>query len=116
MTPVIVCAKVLNLPCNIMKILLVIIIIFHGLIQLLEFLKAFNIAKIPALSGKTTILFSASGVFTFSKTGDINQFEALRYYEQNSDFTPEKWIINCGLHKEMNGTRIPVRSTVIWGL
>ena len=111
-----VCAKGLYLPCINMKILLVIIIIFHGLIHLLGFLKAFDFAQIPALSIKTIILVSASGVFTISKTGDIKQFAALRYYEQNGDFSLEKWVINCHLHQEMKGIRIPVRSTVTWGL
>ncbi len=70
-------------------------------------------------SAKATMQYggtSASGVFTFSNTGDIKKFEALRYYEQKGDFTLEKWVINCELHEEMNGIRIPVRSTVTWGL
>lgn len=75
--------------------------------------------NIDDTSAKATMQYhgtSASGVFIFSKTGDIKQFEALRFYEQNDDFTLEKWIINCELHQEMNGIRIPVRSTVTWRL
>jgi hypothetical protein len=70
-------------------------------------------------SAKATMTYRgsvASGIFTYNKAGDIIRFEALRYYEQKGQFSLEKWIVDCTLHQEKNGIRIPVRSTVTWGL
>jgi hypothetical protein len=70
-------------------------------------------------SAKATMTYGttvASGIFTYNKAGDVIGFEAMRYYEHSGKFSLEKWIVACSQHQEMNGIRIPVKSTVTWGL
>jgi hypothetical protein len=61
---------------------------------------------------------SASGVFTFDAKGDVEGFEAMRYYSRKDGATLEKWVIDIdtGSFREFEGVRVPAKSTVTWKL
>jgi hypothetical protein len=61
---------------------------------------------------------TASGTFGFSAEGDVESFEALRYYDRKEGATLEPWQIQIepGAYREFEGVRIPVRTTVTWQL
>ena len=70
-------------------------------------------------SAKATMSYggtTASGVFSFNKNGNIEKFEANRYYIKNNHSSLEKWQVTCIHHKTMNGIRIPVKNNVTWKL
>ncbi|NCU02447.1 MAG: hypothetical protein GXC73_00545 [Chitinophagaceae bacterium] len=59
---------------------------------------------------------TATGFFSFHENGDLQKFEAERYYISNRQSSLEKWQVSCIDHRTMNGIRIPVRNTVTWKL
>ncbi|MEJ8842800.1 DUF6544 family protein [Lacibacter sp. H375] len=71
-----------------------------------------NTAKATMSYGGIT----ASGVFRFNSNGDVEEFEADRYYINNNHSSIEKWQVTCIDHKTMNGIRIPVKNNVTWKL
>lgn len=60
----------------------------------------------------------ASGTFGFTADGDVESFDALRYYDRKGGATLEPWHIQVepGAYREFEGIRIPVRITVTWQL
>lgn len=56
------------------------------------------------------------GEFTFNGAGDLESFEALRYYGGGPDSTQEKWYIKASEYKEFSGYRVPSKSSVTWKL
>lgn len=71
-----------------------------------------NTAKATMSYGGVT----ASGIFYFKENGDVEKFEADRYYINNNHSSLEKWQVTCIDHKTMNGIRIPVKNNVTWKL
>jgi hypothetical protein len=74
-----------------------------------------------ALQAKVTINhggMSSSGVFNFNNEGDVQSFEAMRYFQQKTGATLEKWDIqlDSSAFKEFDGIRIPSKATVTWKL
>jgi len=71
-------------------------------------------AKATIRYGNTTV----SGIFTFTLSGDMQSFEAMRYYGRNGKATLEQWHIEADPHgfKTFEGIRIPARSSVTWKL
>jgi len=74
---------------------------------------------IDSTSARATMTFkgvTASGEFTFNETGDVISFQAQRYYGGGKDATMETWFIEntSDGFKELNGIRIPTKSTVTW--
>lgn len=64
--------------------------------------------------GNTT----ASGIFTFTKQGQVTSFEAQRYYTRDEGATLELWsvAIESKSEKIISGLRIPAKATVTWKL
>jgi hypothetical protein len=61
---------------------------------------------------------SSSGIFTFDSKGDVQSFEAMRFFQQKQTATLEKWHVDLepsGL-KDFEGIRIPAKATVTWKL
>lgn len=72
-------------------------------------------------SVKATLIdggLTVSGIFRFSKLGDVIGFEALRYYYDKPKSSLEKWVVQLDENsfREFEGIRIPCRSTVTWVL
>ncbi len=57
-----------------------------------------------------------SGLFTFSKDGEIKSFEAKRYYGAEEDSQKKKWLVEGMSYKEIEGIKIPNKSKVTWVL
>lgn len=74
---------------------------------------------IDELTAKATLTLhgkSVSGIFKFSKHGDMQSFEAKRYYGAGEHATLETWLIKTITYKDFNGYRIPNKSDVLWKL
>lgn len=70
-------------------------------------------------SAKATMTYgavTATGFFYFHENGDLEKFEADRYYINNNHSSLERWQVSCIDHKTMSGIRIPVKNTVTWKL
>jgi hypothetical protein len=72
-------------------------------------------------SVKATITYggiSASGVLGIDAHGDVTGFTAMRYYERKEGPTLESWCIRIDKdgYRQLNGLRIPAKSTVTWKL
>ncbi|WP_431136844.1 DUF6920 family protein [Psychroserpens mesophilus] len=70
-------------------------------------------------SAKATLTIDdqiVSGVFTFSEKGQIQTFEANRYYGGETSSELEKWVVENRAYKDFNGIIIPSKSDVIWKL
>ncbi len=70
-------------------------------------------------SAKATISYggiTASGVFDFTKEGDVANFSADRYMEHDGIFTLEKWYVPVTDYGVFQGIRIPVKGKAIWKL
>ena len=50
---------------------------------------------------------TASSGFALQTNGDLEKFEADRYYTNKNHSTLEKWQVTCIDHKTINGIRIP---------
>ena len=61
---------------------------------------------------------TASGTFGITAEGDVESFDALRYYDRKEGATLEPWHIQIEpeAYREFEGVRIPVRITVTWQL
>ncbi|MES2765608.1 MAG: DUF6544 family protein [Bacteroidota bacterium] len=61
---------------------------------------------------------TVSGIFTFTLQGDMQCFDAERYYDRNGRTTLENWHIDADPtgFKTFQDIRIPARSTVTWKL
>jgi hypothetical protein len=57
-----------------------------------------------------------SGLFTFSKNGELKSFEAERYYGAGEDAQKEIWLVEAMSYKEYEGVKIPNKSKVTWKL
>jgi hypothetical protein len=57
-----------------------------------------------------------SGEFTFNGAGDMESFEAMRYYGGGEDARQEKWYIKALEYREFSGYRVPAKSSVTWKL
>jgi hypothetical protein len=74
-----------------------------------------------ARSAKATMTYGgikASGIFRFTAQGDLESFEAQRYYNRPEGNTLETWLITIDQNgfKEFEGIRIPAKSAVTWKL
>jgi hypothetical protein len=72
-----------------------------------------------ANSAKGTFILngkSVSGIFEFSENGEMQSFEAERYYEGGKDATLETWLIKVEEYKNFNGFKIPNKCSVTWKL
>ncbi|RDU36977.1 hypothetical protein DRW41_09780 [Neobacillus piezotolerans] len=68
-------------------------------------------------SAKATIGYkgiTVSGIFTFTKNGDIESFKGKRYREMNGKYELNDWGGRYKGAKEFDGWRIPEKATVIW--
>lgn len=61
---------------------------------------------------------TASGIFKFDPEGEVNSFEARRYYDRKEGATLENWFIaiDANSYRDFEGVRIPAKSTVTWKL
>ncbi|HMP13902.1 MAG TPA: hypothetical protein PKD70_08475 [Saprospiraceae bacterium] len=74
---------------------------------------------LDAHSAKATMRYgdvTASGLFTFDAAGDMQSFEAPRYYDRKTGPTLEQWHIQNTATAELSGIRMPVQSEVTWKL
>ena len=70
-------------------------------------------------SAKATISsggISASGVFSFNEKGEVVNFIAKRYMEEDGKYSLETWSTPIKEYKEFNGVRIPSKGEIIWKL
>lgn len=75
--------------------------------------------QLDSTSAKATMTYgtvTASGIFTFSKQGDMISFEADRYFDRKEGATLERWHIGTVETSELGGFRIPTKSQVTWKL
>lgn len=84
--------------------------------------EAISWEPVDSLAAKATIHDGAqtvSGIFHFTSGGDIAGFEAMRYYDRGKKgSTLEKWTPENirGAIREIQGMRIPYKSSVTWHL
>ncbi len=74
---------------------------------------------LDSLSAKATMTnggISASGIFRFTPAGDMESFEAKRYYDRKEGATLEDWLVTMKGYKVFNGVRIGHQSEVTWKL
>ena len=74
---------------------------------------------LDSLSAKATMTnggISASGIFRFTPAGDMESFEAKRYYDRKDGATLEDWLVTVKGYKVFNGVRIGHQSEVTWKL
>lgn len=74
---------------------------------------------VDSLAAKATMSYggiTASGIFRFTADGDIESFEADRYYVTGKKSSLEKWQIRNKAYKSFHGVRIPYASEVTWKL
>jgi len=57
-----------------------------------------------------------SGLFTFSKNGELKSFEAERYYGAGEDAQKEKWLVEVKSYKKFEVANLPNKSKVTWKL
>jgi hypothetical protein len=70
-------------------------------------------------SAKATLSYkgtTGSGVFTFSDSGDLEKFTAMRYMGSGPEAKRMEWFVSALETKEMHGIRIPVRCSATWRL
>lgn len=75
--------------------------------------------EIDAHSAKATMTYggmTASGIFRFTNDGDMQSFDADRYYDRKGGATLEKWHIENTKFEERSDIRMPVASEVSWKL
>jgi len=75
--------------------------------------------QLDSTSARATMRYgevSASGVFSFNENGDMQSFDANRYYDRPEGATLERWHVETITTAELNGTRMPVQSEVTWKL
>ncbi|PQV50462.1 hypothetical protein CLV33_102324 [Jejuia pallidilutea] len=74
---------------------------------------------IDKLTVKATLTInekSVTGVFKFSDVGEVQSFEAKRYYGAGEHATLQTWYIKIREFKDFNGYKIPSKSDVLWKL
>ena len=74
---------------------------------------------IDSSSAKATISvneLTASAVFYFNESGELENFIADRYRDDNGAFVLEKWSTPITEYKEINGVRIPRKGDAIYNL
>jgi len=57
-----------------------------------------------------------SGLFTFTKNGELKSFESERYFGAGEDAQKEKWLVEAVSYKEFEGITVPNKSKVTWKL
>lgn len=80
-----------------------------------------NWEPLDSLSARATMTYggiSASADFHFDQNGQLNSFEAMRYYNRNDSFALEKWHIEAERESIRNfgGIRVPASYNVTWKL
>lgn len=58
----------------------------------------------------------ASGIFTFSESGEIKNFTAQRYKESNGKYSLETWSVDVSDYKDFSGIKVPTKGEIIWKL
>lgn len=74
---------------------------------------------IDEYSAKATLTIDGqqvSGIFRFRENGEMQSFEADRYYGGGPDASMEKWIVDAVGYKTFDGYRIPNKVSVTWKL
>lgn len=74
---------------------------------------------IDSRSAKATMSYqgvTASAIFHFNEKGQITNFVARRYMENDGRFDLETWSTPLNEYKEMNGIKIPVSGEAVWKL
>ena len=74
---------------------------------------------IDSNSAKATISvneLTASAVFYFNASGELENFIADRYRDDNGQLVLEKWSTPITEYKEINGVRIPSKGDAVWNL
>ncbi len=75
--------------------------------------------EINSRSAKATMSYggiTASGVFKFNDKGEVINFSAERYKEEDGNYSLKIWTINMEKYKEFNGIKIPTQGEVTWEL
>jgi hypothetical protein len=75
--------------------------------------------QLDSTRAKATMTYAgttASGIFTFTPDGDMQSFDAKRYYDRKTGATLEDWHVEAKAFKSFNGIRIPSQSAVTWRL
>lgn len=78
-----------------------------------------NWEKINDNSAKATMIYGdvkASGIFTFGDNGEVKNFTAERFKEQNGEYSLETWSIDVSAYRDFSGIKIPTKGEVIWKL
>lgn len=57
---------------------------------------------------------TGSGIFTFSDSGELEKFTAMRYMGSGPEAKRLEWFVSALETKEMNGIKIPVRCSATW--
>lgn len=74
---------------------------------------------VDSTAAKATMTYggiTAEGIFRFTPEGDLQSFEADRYYDRKGTATLERWHIKSKAWDQMSGVRMPVVSEVTWKL
>lgn len=58
----------------------------------------------------------ADGIFYFNKDGSFKKFSTMRYFGGEDDSKLNEWIISSNEINEINGIKIPTKSTATWNL
>jgi hypothetical protein len=75
--------------------------------------------EIDVNTAKATMSFGntiASGTFSFSKEGYVENFTAERYKETAGEYSLETWSVNMSEYKNLDGFMIPTKGEVTWKL
>lgn len=59
---------------------------------------------------------NASGVFTFNDNGQVINFTANRYREDNGQYSLRPWSIDMREYRSLGGVKIPTKGDVTWKL
>ncbi|MGC9384246.1 MAG: DUF6544 family protein [Kosmotogaceae bacterium] len=75
--------------------------------------------EIDVNTAKATMSFAntnASGIFSFSDEGYVENFTAERYKEADGEYSLEIWLVNISEYKNLDGFMIPTKGEVTWKL
>jgi len=75
--------------------------------------------EIDASTAKATMSYggiTSFGIFKYNNKGEVVNFTADRYREEDGQYSLAKWSIDMRDYKEFNGVKIPTRGEVTWKL
>lgn len=75
--------------------------------------------EIDDYSAEATMTYGnvkASGIFTFSESGEIKNYTAQRYKESNGKYSLETWSVDVSDYKDFSGIKVPTKGEIIWKL